>query len=95
MKSKDKLYLVNCGDYTNLIKETTPRKSAEVAVNEIFKDKNLNISTSLLVLDVKKCLRSLDLTHGLHIFSTEGILNQMGEKDLAFSVGLLKRELYG
>jgi len=95
MKSSKKLYLINCGDYVDLRSGNSSREVVINCLDELFQDKKLNISPTLIVLDVKKCLRSLDLSGNVEFFSVPELLLEVGKKDLAESVRLVQKHLYG
>ena len=94
MKDADKSYLVNCGEWYSLEKAMSPEDAAQRAMGDIFENKNLNISTTTLILEVDKCFRNFDFASSITILNTTSVLEKAGHKDRAESLNLIHRHLY-
>jgi len=94
MKELENLYLVNCGEWYSLKNGMDAEEVAQGALEEIFECKDLNISTTMIVLDARKCLRDFDISTNTYFFSTTELLRRGGRGDLATSLDCVYNNLY-
>ncbi len=90
-----KKYLIQCGDYISLTSDTSFAAAAMGCMDNLFENKELKISPMVIVLEVKKCLRSLDLLGSMEFFSLPKLLEDNGKPELAESVKLMEKHFNG